>query len=189
MNEQIRCEVLTELDAPALLGGRFDLQAEVVSILEQGEEAYENLANTLREDGAQDVVEFLDKQERISAEYIDVDVDNAEFYGVNPATESVQFALPFSLDMEAIREDMRKQEKSDANEVVDGKEITNVTRLEPAADFIVEYNQDGVRSGRAVCSIDYLDCYDGDKTEDKAIVLDMVKNGTLELPDLMKRPH
>lgn len=189
---EIRSEVLTELDAPALLGGRFDLQAEVVSILEQGEEAYENLANTLREDGAQDVVEFLDKQERISAEYIDVDVDNAEFYGVNPATESVQFALPFSLDMEAIRRDMREQEQEFVSEAVDGKEIISVTRpkdVDAYCEFMVEYSQDGHRTGKALIPIDYLDTYEGDKTEDKAIVLDMLRDGTLTLPNLMERPH
>ena len=185
---EVSSEVLIELNVPALLGGGFDLQAEVASILEQDADAYEGLADVLQENEAKDVLAFLDKKQNIPSEYIDVNIDEAVFHGFNDFSGAVEISLPYSLDMEAIREDMQKQEKSDANEVVDGKEITNVTRLE-TADFIVEYNQDGVRSGMAVCSIDYLDCYDGDKTEDKAIVLDMVKDGTLELPDLMKRPH
>jgi len=184
---EVSSEVLIELDVPALLGGGFDLQAEVVSILEQDADAYEGLADVLQENEAKDVLAFLDKKQNIPSEYIDVNIDEAVFHGFNDFSGAVEISLPYSLDLEAIREDMRKQEKSDVNEVVDGKEITNVIINE--ADFVVEYNQDGLRSGMAVIPMDCFGGYEGDKTENKAIVQDMVKDGTLELPDLFERPH
>ena len=184
---EVSSEVLIELDVPALLGGGFDLQAEVASVLEQDADAYESLADALQENEAKDVLAFLDKKQNIPLEYIDVNSDEAVFHGFNDFSGAVEISLPYSLDMEAIREDMQKQEKSDANEVVDGKEITNVIIGE--TDFVVEYNQDGLRSGMAVIPMDCFGGYDGDKTENKAIVQDMVKDGTLELPDLFERPH
>jgi len=89
--------VIVELNAEALLTKRFNIKEEIISILEQGEDNYAALIETLENEGMTDVIDYLDKH-KVPQAYIDVDYEHVEFRAYNVFGEAVEFLVPFSFD-------------------------------------------------------------------------------------------
>ena len=99
--------VLVELNAEALLSKRFDLQEEIASILDQGEDNYAALVDALEENGYENVAKHLDECDKIPQEYIEVDLENVSIHGLMDAGQSVDFLVPFSFDADKALADIK----------------------------------------------------------------------------------
>ena len=109
--------VIVELNAEALLTKRFNIQEEIASILEQGEDNYAALIEALENEDMTDVVDYLDEHE-VPQAYIDVDYEHIEFHTQNAFSKALEFLVPFSFDAAEldldIEEDMvTTEEKND----------------------------------------------------------------------------
>lgn len=89
--------VIVELNAETLLSKRFNLQEEIASILEQGEDDYATLIKALKDEGMTDVIDYLDEH-KVPQAYINVDYEHIEFHAENVFSEALEFLVPFSFD-------------------------------------------------------------------------------------------
>lgn len=109
--------VIIELNAEALLTKRFNIQEEIVSILEQDEDNYAALIEALKDEGMTDVINYLDEHE-IPRAYINVDYEHIKFMRKNAFSKALSFLVPFNFDVAELDLDIEEgmvttEEKND----------------------------------------------------------------------------